>query len=197
MTDLKSAPPLTLEGMSIEPGLPLELGGEGIDDIRNSVQQLLDIEAIKQLKHAYFRCLDTVNWKELESLFHKDVTAHLVGGGYDWNISGVSEYVGMLRKSLNSRSIGQHTGHHPEIRILSKTEATGLWYLVDKTWILDAKYLASGTAIYRDRYLKEDGKWLIRETNYQRIFQKNRVLDNNPEFAVHYMGEYGEPPEKE
>ncbi|MCH6547726.1 MAG: nuclear transport factor 2 family protein [Gemmatimonadetes bacterium] len=25
----------------------------------------MDIEAIKQLKHAYFRCIDTANWDEL------------------------------------------------------------------------------------------------------------------------------------
>jgi hypothetical protein len=35
---------------------------------------LLDIEAIRRVKHAYFRCLDTGNFEEIETLFHPDVT---------------------------------------------------------------------------------------------------------------------------
>ncbi len=52
----KNARPLTKAGMGISEGLPLEVSKGGIDELRADIQRLMDIEAIKQLKHAYFRC---------------------------------------------------------------------------------------------------------------------------------------------
>ena len=48
---------LDKQAMGIEPGLPLEASTSGIEELRQDVQRLFDIEAIKQLKHAYFRCI--------------------------------------------------------------------------------------------------------------------------------------------
>ena len=75
---------LNKKNMGIEDGLPLQASTDGIDELRKDVQRLMDIEAIKQLKHAYFRCVDTCNVEELATLFHEDVTVNFKGGGYDW-----------------------------------------------------------------------------------------------------------------
>ena len=56
---------LSKSGMGIGPGLPLSASAGGIEELRCDIQRLMDMEAIKQTKHAYFRCIDTANWEEL------------------------------------------------------------------------------------------------------------------------------------
>ena len=50
-----------------------------------------------------------------------------------------------------------------------------------------------GTALYWDRYLKVDGRWTIRETSYERIYETSRKLDERPPFGSHYLGTHGAP----
>jgi hypothetical protein len=177
--------------MGIADGIPLEASSGGIEELRRDVQRLMDIEAIKQLKHSYFRCLDTANWEEMDGLFHDDVRVHFLGGTYEWKLEGKTEYLGAIQKSFHKESIGHHNGHHPEIRMLSETEATGIWYLADNMWIMNHKFLTTGTAIYWDRYVKEEGRWKIRDTKYRRLYEMNRLLDENPQASAHYLGEFG------
>ncbi|MBW2232238.1 MAG: nuclear transport factor 2 family protein [Deltaproteobacteria bacterium] len=127
---------LTKAAMGISEGIPLEVSEGGIDELRRDIQRLMDIEAIKQLKHAYFRCLDTANYEELATIFHPDVSVHFVGGAYEWTLQGRDEYLDALRAAFTREAIGHHNGHHPEIQMLSQTEATGIWYLADNMWIL-------------------------------------------------------------
>lgn len=190
----KDRPALTREYMGIPDGLPLSVTEGGIEELRRDVQRLMDIEAIKQLKHAYFRCLDTANWNELATLFHEDVTVHFKGGAYEWKLAGREEYVDAVRKAFTRQSIGHHNGHQPEIRIESETEATGIWYLADNMWILNAEFHTGGTALYWDRYVKEGGHWLIRETRYERLYEINQKLEKNPPLSSHYLGTHGSEP---
>jgi len=186
---------LTRASMGISDGIPLTASEGGIEELRRDIQRLMDIEAIKQLKHAYFRCLDTANLEEIATLFHEDVAVHFVGGTYEWKLQGRDEYVAALRKAFTREAIGHHNGHQPEIQILSENEATGIWYLADNMWILNHKFLASGTALYWDRYLKVDGRWTIKDTSYQRIYEINRALDENPPLSSHYLATWGPAPE--
>ena len=177
--------------LGIVEGLPLEASEGGIDALRADIQRLMDIEAIKQLKHAYFRCIDTANFEELATLFHDDVVVHLTGGTYEWKLAGKDAYLEAIAQSFHRESIGHHNGHHPEIQILSETEATGIWYLADSMWILNHKFFTTGTALYWDRYLKADGRWTIKATSYRRIYEINRPLSEAPPLAAHYLGSNG------
>ncbi|MBP1688635.1 MAG: nuclear transport factor 2 family protein [Deltaproteobacteria bacterium] len=188
---IRSSRPLTKASMGIQPGLPLEAGGGGLDDLRRAVQMLLDIEAIKQVKHAYFRCIDTHNMAELAELMHDDVDVLLIGGTYEWKLKGRKEYLAAIDKSFHKRAIGHHNGHQPEIQIHSATEATGIWYLADHMWILDIESYTTGTALYWDRYVKVDGHWKIRETRYERLYEINQKLAAPPPLAAHYLGFHG------
>jgi len=180
--------------MGITEGLPLQAAAGGIEELRANIQQLMDIEAIKQLKHAYFRCIDTANLEELASLFHDDVLVHFKGGGYEWQLNSKQEYVDNVGMAFSNQAIGHHNGHHPEIQILSETEATGIWYLADNMWILNHKAFTTGTALYWDRYVKVDGRWLIRETRYERIYEINQQLEEVPALGSHYLGAHGPDP---
>jgi hypothetical protein len=184
---------LTKEGMGIREGIPLEASDGGIDELRRDIQQLMDIEAIKQLKHAYFRCLDTANFEELETLFHPDGSVHFKGGAYEWKLKGRDEYLANLRSSFTRESVGHHNGHHPEIQILSDVEATGIWYLADNMWVLNFDFFTSGTALYWDRYVKRDGRWMIADTKYERIYELSKKLEERPPFSSHYLATHGSP----
>ncbi len=177
--------------LGIVDGLPLQASDGGLDELRKNIQHLMDIEAIKQLKHAYFRCIDTANLEELGSLFHPDVKVHFIGGTYEWQLTGSDEYVSSIGQSFNKRSVGHHNGHQPEIQMLSETEATGIWYLTDNMWVMQHNAFTTGTAIYWDRYVKQDGRWLISETRYERLYELNEQLQRDPAFSSHYLGVHG------
>jgi hypothetical protein len=182
---------LNKKNLGITAGLPLTASDGGIEDLRKDIQRLMDIEAIKQLKHAYFRCVDTANLEELSTLFHDDVSVHFRGGHYEWKLQGKHEYVDNIGQSFTSEAVGQHNAHHPEVQILSDTEATAIWYLADNMWILNHNVKTHGTALYWDRYLKVDGRWLIKDTNYERIYELNDKLEQRPKFSSHYLSVHG------
>jgi SnoaL-like domain len=182
---------LNKKNLNIVDGLPLQASTGGIEELRRDIQRLMDMEAIRQLKYAYFRCVDTANLEELGTLFHDDVTVNFVGGSYEWKLQGRQEYVDNIGKAFSNEAVGQHNAHHPEIQMLSDTEATALWYLADNMWILNHNVVTYGTALYRDRYLKVDGKWLIKDTSYERIYEMTDVLEERPNLKSHYLGAHG------
>ena len=182
---------LTKKAMGIREGLPLEASSGGIEELRKDIQRLMDMEAIRQLKHAYFRCIDTANKEELATLFHDDVEVHFIGGSYEWKLTGKDAYLASIGESFTCHSVGHHNGHQPEIQMLSETEATGIWYLADEMWMRNVKYAVKGTALYWDRYVKDGGRWLIRETRYRRIYESGQVLEENPPLAAHYLAVNG------
>jgi hypothetical protein len=182
---------LTRASMGIADGLPLSASEGGIEELRADIQRLMDIEAIKQLKHAYFRCVDTANFEEQENLYHDDVAVDFVGGGYEWKLQGKRAYIEAQKTAFHKEAVGHHNGHHPEIQMLSDTEATGIWYLSDNMWVTTYKFFTTGTAIYWDRYLKVDGVWKIKDTSYRRVYEITQMLDENPALSAHYLGKYG------
>ena len=186
-------PTLTLAAMGIAPGRPLNVSAGGIEELRRDIQMLMDIEAIKLVKHAYFRCVDTANFDELADYFHDDVTVHFIGGTYEWKLEGKAAYLAAVRENFHDHCITQHNGHQPEIRMISETEATGIWYLADHVWQFERPFLTIGTALYVDRYLTVDGRWQIRETRYRRIYEIGTRLDKAPRPSAHYLGDFGTP----
>ena len=186
---------LNKQNLDIQPGLPLRASSGGIEELRADIQRLMDMEAIKQLKYAYFRCVDTANLEELATLLHEDLTVNYVGGSYEWNIQGRRDFVANIGMAFSTQAVGQHNAHHPEIQMLSDTEATALWYLADNMWILNHKAKTCGTALYRDRYLKVDGNWVIKDTRYERIYEINEQLEAAPALSSHYLGVHGGEPQ--
>jgi hypothetical protein len=160
--------------------------------LQRDVQILKDIEAIKRLKHAYFRGIDSADLELLAGIFHKDVTVHFIGGSYEWKLNGREEYLESIANSFNADVVSQHNGHHPEIDILSETEATGIWYLHDIFYQLAAPVLVQGTAFYKDRYIKEDGRWWLYSTYYKRHYEiVEPIAGKVPNFTMKYLAEHG------
>lgn len=162
-----------------------------IAQLMKDVQQLKDINEIQKLKYAYFRCVDTANLTELRTLLHDDVTNDLVGGDYSVSIKGADEFVDFIRAQLHSKIVALHQGHHPEIEILSETEARGSWYLWDLFIDMAANTQMYGSALYEDRYVKENGRWLIKHNAYKRVFEVVEPLNGPLNLRTHLLGQTG------
>jgi SnoaL-like domain len=136
--------------------------------------ELEAIEAIKQVKYAYFRLLDLKRFDELGELLTDHCTADYEDGRH--HFEGREAIVRFLSESLSDLGIvSEHHGHHPEIKVGSDGTAAGVWYLQDRVLIPAADLEIGGTAFYRDEYVTENGRWLISHTGYERVFEEHRV----------------------
>ncbi len=136
-----------------------------------SLQQLSDMEAIKILKHRYFRGIDTADMVLLDSLFTDDVSVVYNGGTYRVALSGRANMIEFLANSFHSGALAMHLGVMPEIAITGENAATGIWYLQDVFINLEIDNHTFGTAIYTDSYRREDGVWKIASTHYDRVIE--------------------------
>ena len=162
-----------------------------IAQLVRDVQILKDIKEIEKLKYSYFRCVDTANMAEMRTLLHDDVTNELVGGDHTVSITGADAFCDFLRSAVHSKIVALHQGHHPEIEIISETEATGRWYLWDLFIDLAANTQMYGTALYQDRYVKQDGRWVIRHNSYKRVFEVIEPLNGPLNLRTHLLGQTG------
>ena len=94
-----------------------------------SLEQLWDIEQIKQLKARYFRFIDTKDWDAFAELFTEDCVYYLPQGSPKEVVSN-EEYFADMR-SLLGHGLTTHHGNMPEITLLSDTEAEGIWAMFD------------------------------------------------------------------
>ncbi len=132
---------------------------------------LVEIELIKRLKYKYLRCLDQKRWDEIGECFTDDVTAAYSGGAYSFE--GRDAIVEFLVESMGAESfLSSHRCHHPEIDLVSATEASGVWALEDVVVDETLGVSIRGAAFYEDRYVKVDGQWLMSETGYRRTYEE-------------------------
>jgi hypothetical protein len=136
-----------------------------------TLEDLLDIHAIHELKHRYLRCLDQKGWEELATCFTEDATASYGGGAIE--LDGRDAILRFLTDSMGSTGmLTSHRGSQPEIELLGSGEATGTWALEDVVIHQDFGVTIHGASFYADRYVKVDGRWLIRSTGYQRTYEE-------------------------
>lgn len=153
---------------------------------------LLEIEAIKRLKYAYLRCLDQKNWDELATLLTEDAVARYSAGKYSYD--GRDAIVEWLRDAMGAETF--HSSHrctHPEIELVSDTEATAVWALDDTVVETAHDVTIRGAAFYTDRYRKVDGRWLIAETGYKRTYEEIQPRDGSspPTLTASWWGTGG------
>jgi hypothetical protein len=136
-----------------------------------TLQQLLDVEAIKQLKADYFYLMDTKRWEEWKELFTEDFAvdgpaAHR--GGRD----GFVEFVRELLQDVTSF----HQGSMPVIDIADETTARGRWSMSDILWLPAGHPWSGGEATrqqgyghYHEEYRRETGPWKIARMRLSRV----------------------------
>ena len=142
---------------------------------------MLDLEAIeliKQLKARYFRFLDTGDVAGLKTVFTDDGEIHYRSPSYDIQHKAWPALENFFSSTFTSTKFGMHTVHHPEITTDGDT-AEGIWYLHDIFISLDDNIQVEGSAIYKDRYLKENGEWKIAYSSYDRLFEQMMVRNDS------------------
>ncbi|MCP5055948.1 MAG: nuclear transport factor 2 family protein [bacterium] len=137
------------------------------------------IEAIKQLKHKYMRCVDQKRWDELEQLLTEDASCAYSGGKYAFQ--GREAIMEFLSGSMSRDSfVSCHRVTQPEITLTSETTATGIWALEDVVIDTENEFTLHGAAFYEDEYVRIDGAWKIRSTGYERTFEEIRTRKGVP-----------------
>lgn len=155
---------------------------EKIKQLEKKVQMLLDFEEIKQVKAKYLRCIDTKDWKGFRETISEDLKTSYGNGTLSFN--SAAETIDYLSTNMPRELLSQHNCHTPEIWFESETTAHGHWYLHDYLLATGNNSRYNGTAIYTDKYEKRNGKWLITETGYLRIFAEswpspeNKIQEN-------------------
>lgn len=136
------------------------------------VQQLMELEALRRLKAAYFRLYDTKDWNGWLAQLTEDATLRaephtlweparqpLLLEGRE----AIGAYVvrmGPLRNTV-------HHGHSPEIDLKSATEATGIWAMEDIIEYPDQRLHGHGH--YHETYRKEGGHWRFASIHLKRL----------------------------
>jgi SnoaL-like domain len=155
--------------------------------------RLEDIELIRRLKYRYWRCIDTGDIAGIRDAFTEDVKIDYIGGSYRWQMQGREQILQSIAGAFNANAVACHTGHHPEIDVLSETTASGIWYLTDVFINLADKVRTVGSALYRDKYLKQGGQWRIAESQYERIYEEVEQLKELPNLTAHWLARVPPP----
>jgi uncharacterized protein (TIGR02246 family) len=138
------------------------------DDQR--LQQLFDLEAIKQLKARYFRLMDTKQWDEWAQVFTEDAVFEIPEG--DAVYHGRNEIVSRVSTVLTTARTCHH-GHTPEIELTGDDTARGVWAMFDYVeWPEKEDGTRTGLqgfGHYRDEYVRDGGGWRIAKSRLDRL----------------------------
>lgn len=152
--------------------------------LERRLQQLEDLEAIRQLKYRYWRHLDCKQWDALAALFTADATVCYSSGKYEF--AGVEAIIGFLRDALGHErgSVTIHHGHHPEITLTGPHTATGIWALYNYMFNAAQNRAIRIGAYYDDRYVKAGGEWRFAHIGYTSLFHEEWPRDAIPGLAL-------------
>jgi len=161
-----------------------------------TLQQLSDLEDIRTVKHRYFRSIDTADLETLSSILAEDVTIDYRGGNYRVTLQGRENMVEFIANSFHSGFVAMHHGHMPEITLTGEDTAEGIWYLEDIVLSLETKTHTAGSAIYRDRYVREADGWKIKHSEYDRVIEFIQPLSDDIRVTSHLLARTGRKPEQ-
>ena len=141
-----------------------------------TLEELADIEAIKQLKFRYLRALDTKHWDDYADTLAEDIKADYGPSlGNELHFTNRTDLVEYMRTSLPANVITEHRVTHPEI-LVDGDNATGSWYLQDRVIVAEFNFMLIGAAFYRDEYQRTNDGWKISVTGYDRTYDATMSL---------------------
>lgn len=143
-----------------------------------ATEKLDAIYRISELKARYFRFADTKDWEGLRGLFTADATMFFPEGqdaplGRDESIARIKDFLQDV--------ISIHHGHMPEINVLSREQATGIWAMEDLVyWPPDRAKLFGlesihGYGHYHEDYVCRGGVWFIQKLKLTRLRLERRA----------------------
>lgn len=156
-----------------------------------TLQQLSDLEEIKQLKSRYCRATDKSDADMLREVFTDDVWVEYRGGAYTAKFEGKDAMLDFLLNAHHSEMITMHHAHLPEIVFTGADSADGIWYCEDFHIALDRNEITMGCLIYKDQYVREDGRWKIARTEYDRVWEAFEPIRPGIRITAHALAKTG------
>lgn len=132
----------------------------------NSLEQLLDIEAIRAVKARYCRMLDTKDWGGFAALFTEDAVMDVSQDTGNPPIMGIPALLDQVKFAVINAATS-HQVHTPEITLTGPDSADGVWAMQDRVvWQAGASPVPGVASItgygqYHERYRREGGVWKI------------------------------------
>lgn len=132
---------------------------------------LVEIEAIKQLKARYFRLMDQKRWDEWGDVFAEDAEIDVTDEVPDARVAGRANIVAFVSGAVG-QAVTIHHGHMPEIELASASRARGIWAMEDHLEFPgDPPFVVDGRGHYHEEYEKgSDGRWRIRRLRLARLW---------------------------
>lgn len=134
--------------------------------------ELMEIEAIKQLKARYFRLMDTKQWEEFKLVFTPDAAIDVSddAGPEHGHVEGRDRIARSIEDAVG-RAFTLHHGHMPEIELTGPEEANGIWSMFDYVEFSPApdRRGLKGYGHYHEKYAKIDGCWHIQFMKLTRL----------------------------
>jgi len=140
-----------------------------------TVEKLLAIEEIKQVKAKYFYYMDMKEWDGWRrEVFAPDAAMVISRAGPEprHGIEAILEIIIPLLDGVKSI----HHGHMPIIEITSPTTATGIWAMEDLLFLDGRPQFGGltgrvhGYGHYHETYVKTDVGWRIKTMRIARLF---------------------------
>ena len=145
-----------------------------------TIDQMNDLEAIRQLKARYFRLMDTQQWEAWADCFTADVSAFYEGAPranpelpVDVRCEGRAELIkGVSTLMRGAKSI--HQGFMPELELTSATTARGIWAMFDYVMLPTCHF--EGWGHYHEEYVKEGAAWKMKKIHLTRLYTREKFL---------------------
>jgi SnoaL-like domain len=149
-----------------------------------NIDQLGEIEEIKQLKARYFRLVDEKKWADWRNVFTDDFHGWL-GDVPDEQLNSPDEFITFIRRAIGE-AVTIHHGHMPEIEITGPGTARGIWAMYDYV-----KFTGPGGVLeltgyghYHEEYRKgADNRWRISSLRLTRILGMIEQLEQRGDVA--------------
>lgn len=141
------------------------------------------IEAIKALKHRYFRACDAKDPATFRACFiahGADINYGPLGGFDDADkIAAVFTRIALHTVDGKPAILDMHHGMHPGITVTGPGTATGRWTLKFRQLNMIERTERLLTGEYEDGYLIEDGTWKIARSHFRQLWAITRPLGDD------------------
>ena len=143
-----------------------------------TIDELLEIEAIKQMRYLYSHYYDGNMLDELVSLFTDDAVCEYgeaFGGDWVGKEQIRARYHDFLYGSQRLAHSQMHAVTNPWIRLGDHDDAHGRWYQLNLNVAEGVENPLNLVGIYDDVYRKVDGQWKIHRTRIDFLWPRREL----------------------
>lgn len=138
----------------------------------NSIERLVAIQELEQLKAKYWFALDRQDWEMWRDQVWAPDAELDVAAETEYKVGPRNALIEWVKQQFVDQ-ISVHHGHTPIIEITSDTTATGIWAMEDRLYRGKKHVLGAGFVLgfghYHETYVKLDVGWRIRTSRLTRL----------------------------